>query len=286
MSNASRLYLPKLESPPATILDHLVAHFPQIPSDVWRSRVARGLITLSDGTTVVEDSPYRHGVFVFYRKEVPSEPAAVGSELIIFQDEEILVVDKPHGMPVIPAGPYLDRALLVRLQKRTGIDTLAPVHRLDRETAGLLLFAVKTAARGRYHQLFAEGKMEREYLALAHVIDAPATSQWRVENRIEPGEPWFRQRIVEGSVNAVTEIELIQVQEGVGRFRLLPKTGKKHQLRLHMASIGFPLIGDPFYPEIREKQEGDPPLQLLANRLTFTDPLTGERRSFSSSRSL
>ena len=107
-----------------------------------------------------------------------------------------------------------------------------------------------------------------------------------MENRIEPGEPWFRQRIVEGSANAVTEIELIQVLEGVGRFRLLPKTGKKHQLRLHMASIGFPVIADPYYPEIREKQDGDPPLQLLASRLTFTDPVRGTRQSFHSNREL
>jgi tRNA pseudouridine32 synthase/23S rRNA pseudouridine746 synthase len=286
MANASRLYLPKLESPPATVLDHLIAHFPQIPAEVWRSRVARGLIQLSDGTVVMENSAYRYGVHVLYPREVPAEPNALEDEQIIYQDEEILVADKPHGMPVTPAGPYLERALVTRLQRRTGIDTLAPMHRLDRDTAGIVLFTKNLPTRGRYHQLFARGEIEREYLALAHVRNPPDVFRWHVENRIGPGEPWFRRRIVEGPANAITDIELLEVRDGVGRFRLLPRTGKKHQLRLHMASIGFAIIGDALYPEIRTAENHGLPLQLLANRLTFNDPLGGLRRSFRSLRSL
>lgn len=282
----SRLYLPKLESPPATILDHLLAHFPQVHPHIWRARVSRGLITLSDGTTLSEDSPYRHGITVFYRKEVPSEPAAPEEARVVYRDEDILVADKPHGMPVTPAGQHLDRSLLVRMQKSTGLEVLAPIHRLDRETAGILLFTIKPEIRGQYHQLFAEGTIEREYLAVAHVIEAPDRKHWRVENRMESGDPWYRRRIVEGPVNAITEIELLDRRGDVGLFQLVPQTGKKHQLRVHMASIGFPIVGDPLYPAIREKRDGDPPLQLLASRLAFIDPLSGAPRSFTSARKL
>jgi tRNA pseudouridine32 synthase/23S rRNA pseudouridine746 synthase len=251
---------------------------------VWRERVSRGVVTLSDGTLLREDSPYRHGLFVFYRKEVPSEPAPVEVPLIIHRDENILVVDKPHGMPVTPVGQHVERSLLVYLQRSTGLDTLAPMHRLDRETAGLLLLTIKADVRGQYHRLFAEGLIEREYRALAYIKDAPSRKHWRVENRLRQGEPWFRQRIVEGRANAVTEIELLERREGAGLFRLVPRTGKKHQLRVHMASIGFPIVGDPFYPEITEKAPADPPLQLVAHRLAFLDPRTGEPRSFISHR--
>ena len=282
----SRLYLPKLESPPATIFEHLLARFPQVHRDIWNARVSRGLVTLSDGAALREDSPYRHGITVFYRKEVPTEPAPIEEALIVYRDEDIIVADKPHGMPVTPAGEYLERSLLVRLQKSTGLATLAAMHRLDRETAGLLLLTIQPAARGQYHRLFSEGTIQREYLAVAHILAAPNRKHWRVENRIEPGEPWYRQRIVEGPPNAITEIELLELQERAGFFRLVPESGKKHQLRVHMTSIGFPIVGDPFYPTVREKQEGDPPLQLLARRLAFIDPLSGAPRSFTSAREL
>jgi tRNA pseudouridine32 synthase / 23S rRNA pseudouridine746 synthase len=282
----SRLYLPKLETPPATILAYLLARFPQVRPHVWRARVSRGLITLSDGTTMGEDSPYKHGLTVFYRREVPLEPAAFEEAQIIYRDEEILVVDKPHGMPVTPAGEHVERSLLVRLQRSTGLQTLSAMHRLDRDTAGLLLLSIKPAARTHYHRLFAEGMIEREYLAIARIEDVPDQNHWCVENRLESGEPWYRQQIVDGLPNAITEIDLLECREGFGLFRLVPKSGKKHQLRVHMASIGFAIVGDPFYPNITEKRDGDPPLQLLANRLAFTDPLSGAPHSFNSLRRL
>jgi len=285
-SRPSRLYLPKLQSPPATIFEHLLGYFPHVHPGTWRARVSRGLVTLSDGTTLREDSPYRHGLTVFYRKEVPSEPAAVEEALVIYRDEEILVADKPHGMPVTPSGEHVERSLLVGLQRSTGLATLAAMHRLDRDTGGLLLLAIKPAARGRYHRLFADALIEREYLAVAHITDVPNRNHWRVENRLGPGEPWYRQRIVDGPANAITEIELLDVRGSAGLFRLVPKSGRKHQLRVHMVSIGFPIVGDPFYPKVREKRDGDPPLQLLANRLAFIDPLRGAPRSFTSVRRL
>src|SRR5262245_48150087 len=139
-THPSRLYLPKFESPPPTILEYLVARFSHIDAEVWRSRMLRGLVTLSDGAPLREDSPYRHGLTVFYRKEVPSEPAPLDEPRIVFFDNEILVVDKPHGMPVTPSGEYMERSLIVRLEKLTGLPDLAAMHRLDRDAAGLLLF--------------------------------------------------------------------------------------------------------------------------------------------------
>jgi tRNA pseudouridine32 synthase/23S rRNA pseudouridine746 synthase len=282
----SRLYLPKFDNAPQTIFEYLLARFPQVNASVWRERVSRGVITLSDGTTVKQDSPYRHGMTVFYRKEVPSEPASVEQPLVVYRDDEILIVDKPHGMPVTPSGEHVERSLFVLLQRLTGLSDLAPSHRLDRETAGLLLFTIKQDARAHYHRLFAEGQVEREYLAVAHVDTSMNQTHWRIENRIEPGEPWFRQRIVEGRINAITAIELVDLRSGIGQFRLFPKTGRKHQLRVHMASIGCPIVGDPFYPSITKKRDDDPPLQLLAKRLAFIDPLTGVARRFISTRNL
>jgi tRNA pseudouridine32 synthase / 23S rRNA pseudouridine746 synthase len=282
----SRLYLQKLESPPATILDYLLAHFPQVPPRIWRERVSKGLIRLSDGTWLREDSPYRHGLTVFYRKEVPSEPDPLEEPLIIYRDEQIIIADKPHGMPVTPAGEHVERSLIVRLQRSTRLGSLAPMHRLDRETGGILLLTIHQEARAHYHRLFADGLIEREYLAVAHIDHYPSQNRWHVENRIEPGEPWYRQQVVEGPPNAITEIELLDLNGDTGLFRLIPKSGRKHQLRVHMVSIGFPIVGDPFYPEIRNKRDGDPPLQLLANRLAFIDPLSRAPRCFTSTRQL
>src|SRR5262249_14160300 len=141
-------------------------------------------------------------------------------------------------------------------------------------------------ARTHYHQMFANGRVQREYLGVAHVPDVLQESRWHIENRIEPGEPWFRQRIVEGGINAVTDVEIVDRRSGFGTFRLFPKTGKKHQLRLHMTSIGCPIVGDPFYPMIRNKDKSDPPLQLLARSLAFVDPLTAALHRFTSTRLL
>ena len=288
----SRLYLPKIESAPDRILEYLVERFPQVLAQTWRERIARGLVTLDDGTTLTADTPYRHGVTVLYYREVPEEPLPVESETIVYQDAEILVADKPHGMVVTPAGDHAERSLLSRLQRSTGLATLAPIHRLDRETAGIVLFsvsAVNAAARGRYHQLFADRIVEREYLAVAHFVNGTGQREWVVKNRMEPGEPWYRRRVSANTTdepNAITRIALIESQDEFGFFRLQPETGKKHQLRVHMASIGFPIAGDLLYPEIRERRDSDPPLQLLAHRLSFIDPLSGEPRNFTSSRKL
>jgi tRNA pseudouridine32 synthase/23S rRNA pseudouridine746 synthase len=281
----SRLYLRKLDSPPATILDHLIAHFPNVSAETWRERIERGRVTLEDGGLLRADAVYQHGITIYYEREAAAEPPSTESETILYRDAVILVADKPHGMPVTPGGEYVERSLLFRLQESTGVEALSPIHRLDRETAGLVLFSVNAQTRADYHRLFAKATIAREYLAIAQLPHTPQR-HWRVETRIEDGTPWFVQRIVDGIVNAVTVIELLAVSGNLGLFRLTPKTGKKHQLRVHMASIGAPILGDPFYPRLRDKQAGDPPLQLLAHRLMFIDPLNGAPRDFKSTRTL
>jgi tRNA pseudouridine32 synthase/23S rRNA pseudouridine746 synthase len=285
----SRLHLPKLDTAPKTVLDYLVAHFPHIPAQTWHERIANGKVTLDDGSTLTADSPYRHGVTVLYSREVAQEPAADVEETILFQDANILVADKPHGMVVTPSGDHVERSLLARLQNRSGLQNLAPVHRLDRETAGVVLFTINTAARARYHELFSSRSVEREYLAVAKIGNTGMQKEWDVRNRLEESEPWYRRRIEESNgaeANAITRIELLEARNGLGLFRLRPETGKKHQLRVHMASIDCPIVGDLLYPDIREYNEHDSPLQLLAHRLSFVDPLSGEHRSFVSAQQL
>jgi tRNA pseudouridine32 synthase/23S rRNA pseudouridine746 synthase len=285
----SRLHLPKLDPAPKTILEYLIAHFPHIPAQTWHERVANGKVRLDDGSTLTTESPYRHGVTVLYSREIAQEPAADVEETILFQDTNILAADKPHGMVVTPSGDHVERSLLARLQNRTGLEKLAPVHRLDRETAGVVLFTINTAARALYHELFSSRSVQREYLAVAKVGDAGTQKEWDIRNRLEESEPWYRRRIEESNgaePNAITRIELLESRNGLGLFRLLPETGKKHQLRVHMASIGCPIVGDLLYPELREYRENDSPLQLLAHRLSFIDPLSGEPRSFVSAQQL
>ena len=244
------------------------------------------MITSDHGDRVTENTPYRHGMTIFYRKELASEPEPSEEETVLYMDDEILVADKPHGMVVTPAGDHVERSLLVRLQRRTGLNTLVPVHRLDRETAGLVLLSVNPDTRSQYHALFADRTIAREYSAVAHLDGVPAKRAWYVNNRIEAGEPWFRKRVVDGPPNAVTVIELIDAGKGVGLFRIRPKSGKKHQIRVHMASIGFPITGDRLYPEIRDGNDSELPLQLLARGLEFSCPLSGDSRQFQSAREL
>src|SRR4051794_24378954 len=160
VTRPSRLYLPKFDRAPETIFEYLLARFPQVHSNVWRDRMLRGTVTLSDGTAVEERSSYRHGITVLYRREVASEAAPSEDPVLIYRDDEIVVVDKPHGMPVTPSGDHVERSLLVRLQRMLELPDLNPVHRLDRDTAGLLLFTINPQTRARYHALFAESRVK------------------------------------------------------------------------------------------------------------------------------
>jgi tRNA pseudouridine32 synthase/23S rRNA pseudouridine746 synthase len=175
-----------------------------------------------------------------------------------------------------------------RLRDRTGLPDLVPLHRIDRDTAGLVLLSVNRKTRRLYHELFVHGTIEKTYEALAALRHPPAERQWVVENRIERGEPRFRMKIVPGIVNARSAIHLEEVIGERARFRLHPVTGKTHQLRLHLCSLGFPILNDRYYPELEPERDDDfdRPLQLIAKQLRFRDPVSGAEMEFRSEREL
>jgi tRNA pseudouridine32 synthase / 23S rRNA pseudouridine746 synthase len=282
----ARIQLPTLATPPKTVLEYLCERFSRVPREIWAARIGAGKVCDGRNVPITPTTRYQAGVTVFYFREVEMEAEIPFEEEIVFENEHLLVADKPHFLPTTPAGDAVNECLLYRLQRRTGNAELAPLHRLDRETAGLVMFGKVTAERAIYTSLFAAGEIKRTYRAVARV---PAElemdrREWWVENRLEAGNPWFRMKIVPGEVNARTKIILKGVQEGLGEFELQPQTGKKHQLRVHMMSLGFPILNDDFYPELRLRPPGDysNPLQLLAREIRFRDPITGEELAFQS----
>ncbi len=278
----ARIHLPRLAHPPATIFEFLCARFPHIKAEAWQERIAAGHVrTHPDGpdSRVSLQTAYQPELTVLYYREVKEEMPIPFAETVIHEDDRILIADKPHFLPVTPAGSMVNECLLFRLQRRTGISELAPAHRLDRDTAGLVVFVKRKADRAIYTQLFAAGLVERNYLAIAKVTGETGAREWLMESRLEPEPGTFRMRSVPGQVNAKTSIFLEDTRGDLGLFRLQPSTGKKHQLRIHMMALGFPILNDPFYPDLRRSAAGDfsHPLQLLASGLGFADPATGTR---------
>jgi tRNA pseudouridine32 synthase/23S rRNA pseudouridine746 synthase len=190
-------------------------------------------------------------------------------------------------MPVTPGGRYLQQTLLVRLKRSLGIDTLAPVHRLDRETAGIVLFSVQPATRGAYQGVFSQRTATKHYEAIAPWRPDLAWPLTR-RSRIEEDEHFMQMREVPGEPNTETRIEVMQVRGDLALYRLSPVTGRKHQLRVHCAALGMPIVGDLIYPMLMAQDSDDHahPLQLLAKSLAFQDPVTGQPRRFVSQRAL
>lgn len=276
--------LPAVERPCPTILEFLARTFPHVPPAEWAERMRAGKVRDARGRPITAETPYAPGLRVFYFREVRDEPTIPFAERIVFRNDEILVADKPHFLPVTPGGDFVEECLLNRLIRRTGIAALVPLHRLDRETAGLVLLSVNRQTRGRYHHLFAHGEAEKTYEALARLERVPRQREWTVENRIERGEPRLRMQVVPGVPNARSVIRLLEVRGALGWFRLRPLTGKTHQLRLHMSGLGFPIVNDRVYPTLLPEGPDDygRPLQLIAKRLRFRDPLSGRVMAFES----
>jgi tRNA pseudouridine32 synthase/23S rRNA pseudouridine746 synthase len=198
------------------------------------------------------------------------------------------VADKPHFLPVVPAGRFLHETLLVRLKRKTGLERLVPVHRLDRETAGVVLFSLNPASRGAYVSLFRERKVRKVYEALARTLPGLGLPLTR-RSRLVTGEPFFRMREVEGEPNSETHIDVLRRLNGVSLYQLSPVTGRKHQLRVHLSALGIPIVNDRLYPEVSSAAGDDDfsnPLKLLARSVSFLDPLTGRERHFESGRKL
>jgi tRNA pseudouridine32 synthase/23S rRNA pseudouridine746 synthase len=280
--------MPAAEKPYPSIVEFLCQTFPAISRDRWVERIREGKVLDDQGKPITAETKYSPSQRIFYFREIENEPIIPFAEQILFQDDEILVACKPHFLPVIPGGRYVEECLLNRLRNRTGMTDLAPLHRLDRETAGIVIFSVNPNTRGLYHDLFMHGKVEKTYHALAEVNQPPRENQWTVENRIVRGEPRFRMKTVAGVANACSHIQLREVKGNRGLFRLQPVTGKTHQLRLHMSGLGFRIINDRVYPDLQPERDDDfdQPLQLLAKRIRFHDPVSGQVREFRSEREL
>ena len=280
----------RLQLPPgdwATVLDALCARFPSIDRATWLDRFARGRVLDDAGQPIAPDAAYRVGMEVRYFREVVDEPVIPFEIEVLHVDEHLVVVDKPHFLPVTPAGGFVRETVLARLVQRLGNPDLVPLHRIDRGTAGLVMFSAHPATRAAYQALFRERRIEKRYEALAPPLpDVPFPH--RRCSRLERGEPFFTMAEVEGEANSESRIEVLERGVEVWRYGLEPVTGRKHQLRVHMAALGAPILNDPFYPVPRALADDDHerPLKLLATSLAFVDPVTGVPRRFESCRML
>jgi len=279
--HASTVHLP--EGDWASVLEALCACFPAIGRAQWVDRIARGRVLDRQGAAIAADTPYRAGLRIHYYREVVDEAPIPFDETVLHVDEHLVVVDKPHFLPVAPTGRFVEQTLLRRLARRLGNPQLVPLHRIDRATAGLVLFSACPASRAAYQALFREHRIAKRYEALAAPLPALAFPLWR-RSRLVRGEPFFRMREVAGEPNSETRIEVIERAATHWRYALHPVTGRKHQLRVHMAALGAPILHDTFYPELSEAAADDHrcPLKLLARELAFVDPLSGASRRFRS----
>ena len=272
--------------PWASLLDCLAERLPLVSREDWRARMAAGQVLDEQGQALPPATPYRAGRRVFYYRQLAAEPDIPFAETLLFQDEQLLVADKPHFLPVTPKGRYVQQTLLTRLKKTTGIATLTPIHRIDRETAGLCLFAVRPQDRDAYQRLFRERAVEKVYEAIAGFrpeLPLPMTYRSRLQQR---ADAFMQMEEVAGEPNAETDIAMIErLGKDLARYELRPRTGQKHQLRAQMCMLNLPLLGDRIYPLLQAEStvpDYTQPLQLLAREIAFTDPLDGRPRRFSS----
>ncbi|WP_285349974.1 pseudouridine synthase [Pseudomonas sp. ME-P-057] len=278
---ASTLYLPPGSW--ATVLDCLCERFSAISREQWLDRIVRGKVLDGNGLPIAVDLAYREGLRIHYFREVPNETPIPVQEAILYADEHLVVADKPHFLPVTPAGEYVEQTLLRRLIRTLDNPDLVPLHRIDRHTAGLVLFSANKQTRSAYQALFPTRQIEKRYEAIAPAL-AHLTFPCVHKSRLVDGEPFFRMQEAEGPANTETRVEVSERRGEHWRYALFPVTGKKHQLRVHMAALGAGICNDPFYPSVIKNAVDDyhNPLKLLAQRLRFTDPVTGQERVFES----
>lgn len=267
----------------ASVFDALCARFPSVPEATWRERFLRGRVLDVAGVALALDARYRVGLDVYYYREIDDEPRLPVIERIVHADEHLVVVDKPHFLPVTPAGRFVSETLLARLVRRFGNESLAPLHRIDRLTAGLVMFSTQPATRECYQALFRERRIDKRYEAIAPALPDVGFPLVR-RTCIERGEPFFRMREADGEPNSETRIDVIERGGEGWRYALAPVSGRKHQLRVHMAALGAPILHDPLYPQLSQPEPDDleRPLKLLARSLSFVDPLDGRERRFES----
>jgi tRNA pseudouridine32 synthase / 23S rRNA pseudouridine746 synthase len=279
------------------LLAFLTARMPTVND--WPDRMLRGDVLDAQGQALHADAPALPGAVIWYWRAPPPEPRVPFELVLLHQDDHVVVVDKPHFLPVTPGGRHLHETVLVRLRHQLGIDTLVPMHRLDLDTAGVLLFSVQPATRNVYHALFRDQQVHKVYEAVA---------PWRADlvlplvhssHLVAPaGRGFMQMQTLAGAPNAHTRIELIERlgqptgAAALAHYRLTPLTGRKHQLRAHMAELGLPIVGDRIYPSlwpepaVNVAPDYSHPLQLLARELAFADPISQQARRFVSQRQL
>ena len=274
-----------------TVRDWLLARFPASAAELEELFAAGGIVD-DAGRSVARDAPLRPGGSVWYHRALPAEPELPGDLPVLFEDEWLLAVDKPHGLPTTPRGGFVAQSVLVKLRRARGEDRLSPLHRLDRGTAGVLLLSRDPATRGRFQILFQDRAVVKEYEAVAGHRPGLALPR-RIESRIVKDRTSLQAREVAGPANARTAVEragsAFADAEGTwARYAVHPGTGRTHQIRVHLAGLGIPVRHDPLYPDVRPPGAEDParPLQLLARRISLVHPVTGEALVLESRRAL
>ncbi len=242
----------------------------------------------ADARPVADADPYRPHVFVWFHRDLRDEPVVPGEITVVHRDERLVVVDKPAFLATVPRGRHVTQSLVVRLRAELDLPDLTPMHRLDRVTSGLVVCTTGKEWRGAYQSLFARGEVTKTYRALAPwrpELEQPVT----VRNHLAAIPRTGRAQVVAGApVNAETLVELEERRGDLAVYRLTPRTGRTHQLRLHLRDLGAPIVDDPLYPVDLEVDVDDfsRPLQLLASALELVDPVDGVRRRFESRRTL
>ena len=274
-----------------TVLDYLCERLPKVSRADWHARMHAGNVVDASGRPMPPSTPYQPQSRLYYWRQLAFEHPVPFDEQVVFQDDWLVVADKPHFLPVTPTGRYVQETLLVRLKRKLGIDTLVPMHRIDRETAGLVVFTVQPDTRHAYQALFRDRLVSKVYQAIAPAAPHLVFPLWR-RSRLAESSRFMAMEEVAGEPNAETRIECLAIEGQRALYALHPSTGQKHQLRAHLNALGLPIEGDRIYPtllpDLAEAQAPDysMPLQLLAKSLSFTDPITGQTRCFDSPREL
>jgi tRNA pseudouridine32 synthase/23S rRNA pseudouridine746 synthase len=232
-----------------SLLDFLVLRFPRIPEATWRERFTAGKVWTADGP-VAADAPFRPLLELRYRREAEREPPVRTDVAIVWSDDDLVVVDKPPHLPVTPGGQWVRNTLLHLLEGLTGCAELTPLHRLDRLTSGLVLLSRSRGTRAHYARLFQPGApVDKAYTAVCELVRGDAPERAVLEHHIRRSreEYWLQAVTPEEPPNASSEIELIAVAGRLAAYRVRPRTGRKHQLRVQLAAAGLPVLGDPLY---------------------------------------
>ncbi len=286
--DAQRIRMPQA-GPWPTLRDHLVERLAKgLDADEIDRKLAAGEFVDAAGRPVPADAPFVPQSVVWAHRDLPEEVHVPFEIDILHRDDRIVVVDKPHYLSTMPRGQHVVQSALARTRVMTGLHRLTPAHRLDRPTAGVLLFTTEQRWRGAYQRVFATGQVHKEYLAVAPVREDLELPLVRRTHILKEHGTFQAREVPDAEPNAETLIRLEARRGDRGLYRLTPRTGRTHQLRCQLHGLGIPIVDDPLYPEVRDEPLGDfsRPLQLLAAVLEFVDPVDGRVRRFETRRRL